>query len=209
MKNKVAIKDFVKGYENCVDIAKKRYISEKLEVINYLPISRKDAIAIVIANRTMFKQEKYINDNGEEKIRRSDEFYINSFNQYLLFCKEVIEEYTNLVFEEVNFMNEYDLLKKSGLLDTLMIGTDKEAPLIPISEISELKTIIDMHKSDVMTNYYEPHAYVSRQVERFGTLLNTFAEPLINVVKEKLDGLSEEDLGKIVEFAKKGDFKEI
>ena len=45
--------------------------------------------------------------------------------------------------------------------------------------------------------------------DRFKDLGEATLTPLANVVKEKLDGLSEEDLGKIVEFAKKGDFKEV
>lgn len=208
--NKITVKDFVKGYENCVNAAKKRYIDEKLRVIDYLPVIRKDAIAITITNRTMFKQESYIKDNGEEGTRKTDEFYINSFNQYILFCKIVIEEYTNLVFEDVNPMNEYDLLKKSGLLDMLIVGTDKEAPYIPASETSELRQIIEMHKSDVMTNYYSPQAYVSRQVERFGTLANLTIEPLIKAFTDKIDGMENDEFkGKVLEFVNKADFKEV
>jgi hypothetical protein len=208
--NKITVKDFVKGYENCVNAAKKRYIDEKLRVIDYLPVIRKDAIAITITNRTMYKQESYIKDNGEESTHKTDEFYINSFNQYILFCKIVIEEYTNLVFEDINPMNEYDLLKKSGLLDMLIVGTDKEAPYIPVSETSELRQIIEMHKSDVMTNYYSPQAYISRQVERFGTLANLTIEPLIKAFADKIDSMEDNELkGKVLEFVNKADFKEV
>ena len=122
----------------------------------------------------------------------------------------MIEEYTNLVFEDINPMNEYDLLKKSGLLDMLIIGTDKEAPYIPVSETSELRQIMEMHKSDVMTNFYSPQAYISRQVERFGTLANLTIEPLIKVFANKIDGMKDNELkGKVLEFINKADFKEV
>ena len=208
--NKITVKDFVEGYENCVNAAKKRYIDEKLRIIDYLPVIRKEAIAITITNRTMYKQESYIKDNGEEGTRKTDEFYVNSFNQYILFCKIVIEEYTNLVFEDVNPMNEYDMLKKSGLLDMLIVGTDKEAPYISASETSELRQIIEIHKSDIMTNYYEPHAYVSHQIERFGTLANLTIEPLIKTIADKIDGMEDNELkGKVLDFVNKSDFKEV
>lgn len=212
--NKITVKEFVEGYNKCVDSLKNRYIQEKLSIISYLPVNIKDAIAIVITDRTMFEQEKYTDENGKTKFRKTDNIHVNSFVQYMLFVREVIEKYTNLIHsDEANFMTDYDLLKSSGLLDKLMIGeivNGKEIPpLIPISEISEIRTLIDMHKSDIMQNMYELHAYISRQVERFGTLINTLVEPFMEVVQKKIADIPQEDVQKVVEFAKAGGFKEV
>lgn len=212
--NKITVKEFVEGYNKCVDSLKNRYIQEKLSIISYLPANIKDAIAIVITDRTMFEQEKYTNENGEIKFRKTDNIHINSFVQYMLFVREVIEKYTNLICsDDANFTTDYDLLKSSGLLDKLIIGeiVDRKEipPLIPISEISEIRTLIDMHKSDIMQNMYEPHAYVSRQVERFGTLINTLVEPFMEAVQKKIADIPQEDVQKVVEFAKADSFKEV
>lgn len=212
--NKITVKEFVEGYMNCTDSLKKRYIQEKLKVISYIPISVKDAIAIVITDRTMFEQEKYTDENGEIKFRKTNNIHVNSFVQYMLFVREVIEKYTNLVWNnDGNYTADYDLLKSSGLLDKLMVGEvvgEKEIPsLIPSNEISEIKTLVDMHKSDIMQNIYEPHAYVSRQVERFGTLINTLVEPFMEAVQKKIADIPQEDVQKVVEFAKAGGFKEV
>lgn len=212
--NKITVKEFVEGYNKCVDSLKNRYIQEKLSIISYLPVNIKDAIAIVITDRTMFEQEKYTDENGKTKFRKTDNIHVNSFVQYMLFVREVIEKYTNLIHsDEANFMTDYDLLKSSGLLDKLMIGeivNGKEIPpLISISEISEIRTLIDMHKSDIMQNMYELHAYISRQVERFGTLINTLVEPFMEVVQKKIADIPQEDVQKVVEFAKAGGFKEV
>lgn len=212
--NKITVKEFVEGYNKCVDSLKNRYIQEKLSIISYLPVNIKDAIAIVITDRTMFEQEKYTNENGEIKFRKTDNIHINSFVQYMLFVREVIEKYTNLICsDDTNFMTDYDLLKSSGLLDKLIIGkiVDRKEipPLIPISEISEIRTLIDMHKSDIMQNMYEPHAYVSRQVERFETLINTLVEPFMEAVQKKIADNPQEDVQKVVEFAKADSFKEV
>ena len=211
--NKMTVKEFVEGYNKCVDSLKNRYIQEKLNVISYLPVSIKDAIAIVITD-SMFKQEKYTDENGEIKFRKTDNIYVNSFVQYMLFVREVIEKYTNLVWcNDGNYTADYDLLKSSGLLDKLMVGevVDRKeiSSLIPASEISEIKTLIDMHKSDIMQNIYEPHAYVSRQIERFGTLANITIEPLIKLIEQKIQGIPKEDINKVVEFVRTGDFKEV
>ena len=212
--NKITVKEFVEGYNKCVDSLKNRYIQEKLSIITYLPVNFKDTIAIVITDRTMFEQEKYTGENGEIKFRKTDNIHINSFVQYMLFVREVIEKYTNLICsDDANFMTDYDLLKSSGLLDKLIIGeiVDRKEipPLIPISEISEIRTLIDMHKSDIMQNMYEPHAYVSRQVERFETLINTLVEPFMEAVQKKIADNPQEDVQKVVEFAKADSFKEV
>lgn len=211
--NKMTVKEFVEGYNKCVDSLKNRYIQEKLNVISYLPVSIKDAIAIVITDRTMFEQEK-TEENGEIKFRKTDNIHVNSFVQYMLFVREVIEKYTNLVWSnDGNYTADYDLLKSSGLLDKLMVGEvvgGKEIPsLIPSNEISEIKTLIDMHKSDIMQNTYDPHAYISRQVERFGTLANITIEPLMKLIEQKIEGIPKEDINKVVEFVRTGDFKEV
>lgn len=211
---KMTVKEFVEGYNKCVDSLKKRYIEEKLNIISYLPISIKDAIAIVITDRTMFEQEKYTDENGETNFRKTDNIHINSFVQYMLFVREVIEKYTNLVWSnDGNYTADYDLLKSSGLLDKLMVGEiigGKEIPsLIPASEISEIKTLIDMHKSDIMQNTYDPHAYISRQVERFGTLANITIEPLMKLIEQKIEGIPKEDITNVIELVKTGDFKEV
>lgn len=162
----------------------------------------------------MFEQKKYTDENGEIKFRKTDNIHVNSFVQYMLFVREVIEKYTNLICsDDTNFMADYDLLKPSGLLDKLMIGeivNEKEIPpLIPASEISEIRTLIDMHKSDIMQNVYEPHAYISRQVERFGTLANITIEPLMKLIEQKIQGIPQEDITKVVELVRTGNFKEV
>ena len=70
-------------------------------------------------------------------------------------------------------------------------------------------TLIDMHKSDIMQNVYEPHAYISRQVERFGTLANITIEPLMKLIEQKIQGIPQEDITKVVELVRTGDFKEV
>ena len=93
-----------------------------------------------------------------------------------------------------------------GLLNVLMSG---ENSLIPEDEIAELRTIVEMKKNDLLATESSIDIFVKRQIDRFKALGEATLTPLANVVKEKLDSLSEEDLGKMVEFAKKGDFREV
>ena len=191
---KITIKKFCEEYNNRVSSLKNQYIKNNLVITSYVPFVTKVALIDNLLKITMFDKE-----TGNVKA--------NSISEYLLLTRIFIENYTNLTVESEGFFEEYDELKKSGLFDILLIGHDDVAPLIPMEEIAEFKFLLAKKKEDILTNKYEIHSFITEQIDRFKALGEATLTPLANVVKEKLDGLSEEDLGKIVEFTKKGEFK--
>ena len=205
------ILEFVERYNNMSNQQlKDRFIKEKVKITPYVSIIKKDAYAQLIVNRTMFEQESY-DDNGVTKYRKTDKIRINSVAQYVQFCRAVIELYTDLEIDEDDkgFIKGYDALKSSGLLDILMVGSDKADPLIPMSELSEFKTILTMKQSDTQFNETTTQAFISKQIGRISDLANATLTPLMDVVSKKLDEIPKEDLDKIAEFAKNGGFKEV
>ena len=203
------ILEFVKRYN---DIAtqqlKDRFIEEKIKISPYVSIIKKDTYAQLIVDKTMFKQESY-DDNGKTKYRKTDKINLNSVAQYVQFCRAVIELYTNLEIEDGSFIKEYDALKSSGLLDILMVGSDKTDPLIPMNELSEFKAILTMKQSDTQFNETTTQAFISKQIGRISDLANAILTPLMDVVSKKLDEIPKENLDKVVESAKKSNFKEV
>ena len=112
--------------------------------------------------------------------------------------------------DDKGFIKGYDALKSSGLLDILMVGSDKADPLIPMSELSEFKTILTMKQSDTQFNETTAQAFISKQIGRISDLTNATLTPLVKVISKKLDEFPKADLeGKILEFAKNGNFKEV
>ncbi len=203
--------EFVEKYNNTANSSLKEQLLSKIKITPYVSIIKKDTYAQLIVNRTMFEQESY-DDNGVTKYRKTDKIKVNSVAQYVQFCRMVIELYTNLEIDEDDkgFIKGYDALKSSGLLDILMIGSDQKTPLIPMNELSEFRTVLDMKVSDTLKNYSDPQAFIERQVDRFKTLGEATLTPLVNAVNKKLDEIPKEELeGKILEFAKKGNFKEV
>lgn len=69
--------------------------------------------------------------------------------------------------------------------------------------------MLSIKKSDILQNKYEIHSFITEQVERFKALGEATLTPLMDVVSKKLDEIPKEELDKIIEFAKKGEFKEI
>ena len=88
-----------------------------------------------------------------------------------------------------------------------MVGNENVPPMIPVSEISELRTLIDMKQKDELTNRCEIHNFISGQVARFGELIGIILKPAIDKISEQLENMSEEDIEKIKEKA--NDFLEI
>lgn len=206
------ILEFVERYNNmATQQLKDGFIKEKVKITPYVSIIKKDAYAQLIVDKTTFEQESY-DDNGVTKYRKTDKIRINSVAQYIQFCRAVIELYTDLEIEDGSFIKEYDALKSSGLLDILMVGSDKADPLIPMSELSEFKTILTMKQSDTQFNETTTQAFISKQIGRISDLANATLTPLIDVVNKKLDSLSNDELRKILDdykLSSTANFKEV
>ena len=188
------IKQFCDEYTKRVDQLKEQYLKDNLKIATYVPFLRKDAIAQIIVDRSTYKYENYTKEDGTIGLKKTDEIRINSVTQYILFCRVLIENYTNLEIETNEFVEEYDTLKQSGLLDKLMVGSENVPPMIPADEIGELRMLIDMKQKDELTNKCEIHNFISEQVGRLSDLLKVVSEPFIQELNKKLDTFSEAEL---------------
>lgn len=176
--------EFVEKYNNMANNTLKEQLLSKIKITPYISIIKKDTYAQLIVNRTMFEQEAY-DDNGTTKYRKTDKIRINSVAQYVQFCRAVIELYTDLEIDEDDkgFIKGYDALKSSGLLDILMVGSDKADPLIPMSELSEFKTILTMKQSDTQFNETTTQAFISKQIGSLDVILGK-VESIVRAEKE-------------------------
>lgn len=196
--NKIKIRNFVDMYNRCAtDNLKEYHLKGNLEIIKYIPFVKKDTLVNHLVNVTTYKYEDCVNEDGSIGRRRTNMININSTIQYLLFCRLLIENYTNLEVETDGFYEEYDMLKQSGLLDKLIVGTETSMPLIPIEEISELRTMVEMRQKDALTNYATPQAYISNQVERVSTILGVTLKPALEKIYEKIGDMTDEDIDKL------------
>ena len=165
--------EFVEKYNNMANNTLKEQLLSKIKITPYVSIIKKDAYAQLIVDKATFEQESY-DDNGVIKYRKTDKIRVNSVAQYVQFCRAVIELYTDLEVDENDkgFIKGYDALKSSGLLDILMVGSDKADSLIPMSELSEFKTILTMKQSDTQFNETTTQAFISKQIGRISDLAN-------------------------------------
>ncbi len=179
--------EFVEKYDAiATESLKNDFIKDNVIFVDYIPFIKKDALAQKLIDVSMYEYEDYTDKSGKVNRRKTDKIKVNSVVQYLLFCRIIIENYTNLEVETDGFFEEYDALKQSGLLDKLMVGTEIAAPLIPQSEISEFKTIIDIKQKDLLYNATEIHNYVNSLVERFGDIIDVLAKPIMDKAIEQM-----------------------
>ena len=187
------IKEFCKEYSNRIDKLKGDYLKENLKITPYHPFLRKDAIATVLVDRSTYKFESYTKEDGTIGSKKTDEIKVNSVAQYLLFCRVVIENYTNLEVETDSFCEEYDALKQCGLLDKLMVGTENVPPMIPADEVGELRMLTDMKQKDEIFNRTEIHNYITEQINRFSNLANVISKPIMDIITERLENETGEE----------------
>ena len=205
--------EFVEKYNDMANNTLKEQLLSKIKITPYVSIIKKDAYAQLIVDKTTFEQEAY-DDNGVTKYRKTDKIRVNSVGQYVQFCRAVIELYTDLEIDDDDkgFIKGYDALKSSGLLDILMVGSDKTDPLIPMSELSEFKTILTMKQSDTQFNETTTQAFISKQIGRISDLANATLTPLMDVVSKKIDSLHNDELRKILDdykLSSTANFKEV
>ena len=197
MENKISIKTFCEEYMKTDNSRKDDYIKENLKIVDYVPFIQKMAIAQNLVNTTVFKHENYKKEDGSIGSKRTNIVKLNSTVQQLLFCRLMIETYTNLKAETEGFYEEYDLLNMSGLSYKLFANSAEEPSLIPIKEIEEMQTIIRMEQDDAIFNYGTPQSYISNQIDRISTIFGTVLNPVLEKLVKKFENMDEKDVEKL------------
>ena len=90
-------------------------------------------------------------------------------------------------------MSDFNLLQKYGLVDVII-------SYIPEAQVAMFDSVLNMKSNDIMTNYYEPHAFVREQVIKFAPLIHKWIESFLGAVE---DVVREIDIDKVKEIVKK------
>lgn len=172
------IKEFVEQYNGyATDNLKEDFLKENLKITPYIPFVTKEALA-----RQIVKISTYDKKTGNIKL--------NSVVHHHLYCRMIIEYYTNLERENTNFIDEYDMLVSSGVFRKIM-------DMIPKYELAEFNMIIDMVRDDAIKNEYELHSFIVNQIKNLGNILNVVFENASNKLADEISKLDENQLEKL------------
>lgn len=143
---------------------------------DYVPYEKKADVAKAIIDTCCWRAEK-LPDGTEVK-----NFHVDSIGKHMLFCMSLIDLYTDIERgkEEGKMLEDFNKLNECGIFDIIISALNK-------NEIKEYNMVIQMTYDDLITNEYELHAFVSSQVNRFGTLIGSVLGPVLeNVDVDKI-----------------------
>ena len=185
------ILEFVNGYkEITTDKAKENYFKKNVNIKTYLPILNKITIAERIADVVCFEYEKYITESGEEKSRSTMNVQVNTPVQYLLTCRAIVENYTDLEIEDTSFYKEFDALQENGIMDKILCT-------IPNDELKNFEAIVNMKREDILYNHGTIKEFISDKVERIAMISSTVLKPAMEKIATELQNMDDDKIMKL------------
>lgn len=194
MEKNFTVKEFVDKYNSmATDNLKEKFVKENLKIEEYIPYLRKIEEANKIVTATTYSAKKVKDENGNEVIK-PDNIHVNTALRYALTMHSLIELYTNIKTDIMNYMDEFDLLNRYDLISMITMEISER-------EFTEFNTIVEAAYNDVMVNEYELRAYVGKQMDRLFALVELFADelrPSLETLNKKIEKMDKKDLTKIL-----------
>ena len=183
VKDTYTVKEFCKKYNDTKIEQTKSELIERIMNPHYVPYEMKIAVCENIIKATYYKNS----EDGKSKT-----LHVNSPSQYLLFCLNLVKQYTYIDVDFKNVLEDFNLLNESELIDVIYSN-------IPERELKEFRMILEMVESDIIQNEYETHAFITNQVERFGELFGHIANPALMKLSEVIENMDEKTINRIVD----------
>ena len=170
----ISVKEFVKTIKNrASEDARRVYIEGTLAVKDY------ERYEVVCAICDQIIANSYFTTDGQ--------FKVDSCKKYLLYVSALLNTYTNIRFDENDMLGDFNLLQRYGLIDIII-------NYIPEAQVAMFDSVLNMKSNDIMTNYYEPHAFVKEQLVKFAPLIHGWIESFLGAAEEMIKDI---DVNKI------------
>lgn len=178
--NFITVKEFVKALTNrSSDDARRVYLEGTLAVKDY------ERYEVVCAICDQIIASSYFTTDGQ--------FKVDSCKKYLMYVSALLNTYTNIRFDESDALGDFNLLQRYGLVDVII-------NYIPDAQVAMFDSVLNMKSNDLMTNYYEPHAFVREQVIKFAPLIHGWIDSFLSMAE---DVIKEIDMNKVQEIVQK------
>lgn len=176
----INVNDFVNRYNKFnTATAKESYLKTAVKFVDYMNFEIVEVLCDqILVNSCMDK-------NGNVKV--------DTCKKYLMYIYTIFDQYTNIAVHSDKWLEEFNLLSKAGLVEAV-------CQLMPENLITTLDSVLKMRTDDMMTNYYEPHAFISNQVLKYAPMIHGVIDKFLNGV-EKIS--KEVDWNGLIETLKK------
>ncbi len=183
--SKYDVVEFVDLYKKTGnDIVKQQKLLKDINIKKYIPYDTKKIMAEKMISDTCIKESGFV---------------FNSPTRYLAYALSIIILYTDLKCEQEDSSLDYDLLKESGLFETILlqIGDD----------IKEYKIVWTMCYEDLIQNENTTIKFIKQNVEHFGLLCNNglikLAEAINNFTSQDVKNIILQIKNKAQDFIEK------
>ena len=165
-KKDLTVEELVKKYEGYkTTSAKEAYLNQAVKFVDYIDFEIVQVICdSILVNSCM---------DSQGNVR------VDSCKKYLMYVFMIFDQYTNIQVNPKEWAKEFNMLYKNGLVDEV-------CKLMPEMLITTLDSVLKMKTDDMMTNYYEPHAFIRNQVIKYIPMVHKFIDKMIGEI-EKID----------------------
>ena len=178
----IEVKDFVDRYVKFnTTTAKESYLKTAVKFVDYMNFE----IVEVLCDQIL--ANSCIDKNGNVKV--------DTCKKYLMYIYVIFDQYTNITVHSNKWLEEFNLLSKAGLVEAV-------CQLMPENLITTLDSVLKMKTDDMMTNYYEPHAFISNQVIKYVPMIHGVIDKFLGGI-EKIS--KEVDWNELIKILKKED----
>jgi len=198
MEKKMTVKEFVEKYKKLKSDNTRKGLLESIKFEEYISYERKADLCKVLVKNTFEKKEKDINGNEVVKFNK------DSVAEYMMYNLMLINEYTNILVDYKNNVEEFNLLNEPLIIvndengNEIKIGMfDALLSKISSKELKEFRMILDFTESDLIQNKYENHAFITEQVSRITDVMSgilTSFEPVIKQLNNKIENMDEKEV---------------
>ena len=176
----IDVRDLVNKYTKfSTTTAKESYLKTVVKFVDYINFEVVEVLCDQILANSCYDK------NGNVKM--------NTCKKYIMYIYTIFDQYTNIAVHSDKWMEEFNLLSKAGLVEAV-------CQLMPENLITTLDSVLKMKTDDMMTNYYEPHAFISNQVLKYAPMIHG----AINKIMEGIEKIGKEvNWNELVEGLKK------
>lgn len=182
----IKFQEFLKEYMNKETQEDKENLIKEYIHHKYIPYEKKVTMAKAIADNSYWSEET-MPDGTTEKI-----LHVDSTAKYMMVGIAIVKLFTDIDLQSDNgtMLDDYNILNEFGIMNLIIQNVDDY-------DLREFKMILEMVCDDIITNEYENHAYITKQIYRFGNLIGTALAPVVGNL----------DADRIEEFIKKINIK--
>ena len=188
MEKKYTVKDFCKKYNELKNEQAQITLVKSVMNNHYVPLENKVTVCQKIAESAFYSKTE---NNGKvvKKLKAYSPAHYMNFHLYM------VNEYTNIDIDFSNSLEEFNILNKNRLFSLII-------SLISSVELTEFQELLNMVENDLITNEYEVHSFISKQVERFSELFGHIVSPAITRLSDVIKNMDNRTIENIAEKVK-------